>query len=91
MSARKEADRIILTQLKQFGCEVDDAVGSMGEVDKFLLYRATILCLRAIARGNGREPDDFPEELPPEMSVCFRTCSALTQSIKVCRNLLSWC
>ena len=57
----------------------------MADVDKFLLYKATVICLRAIARGNNREPDDYPEDLPYEISTCFRTCTALTQSIKVCR------
>nr|CAG4710960.1 unnamed protein product [Naegleria fowleri] len=82
MSARKAADAIILTQLKQLGCEVDESVNDLLDVDKFLLYRATVICLRAISRGNGREPEDFPEELPAEISTCFRTCNALTQSIK---------
>jgi len=83
MSGKRDVDALIITQLKQLGCQVDDSVTAVADIDKFTLYRATVICLKVIAIGNNREPDDYPEELPAEISQCFRTCTSLTQAIKV--------
>ncbi|KAL9652991.1 hypothetical protein ABK040_015506 [Willaertia magna] len=82
MTSKREADGLILAQLKQLGCELEEGTESMADVDKFLLYRSTVVCLKSISRVNNREPEDYPEEMPSEMSLCFRTCTALTQAIK---------
>lgn len=80
MSVR-DIDASLVRQLSTLGLEVDTNL-SFAEFDKQILYKATILCVKLYFDSIKQELPSFPDNLPKEMGVCFRTCTSLANIIK---------
>ncbi|KAL0487319.1 coiled-coil domain-containing protein [Acrasis kona] len=98
-----EVDSIILVQLKQIGIDLRDNNGkevtSLAQFDKVLLYRAAVACVKSAGASLQRSFDEIPDEIPGEMSQCFRELGFRQQisfdqflypTEKDVRAMLSW-
>jgi hypothetical protein len=86
MTQNAEVDKIILVQLKQLGVDLEDKgheITSIGEVNKEILFRSAVACVKSICESLQKPSDNFPEEIPKDMSQCFRICTNLANTITV--------
>ncbi|XP_067005460.2 coiled-coil domain-containing protein 22 homolog [Anabrus simplex] len=75
----EEVDKIIIHNLRQVGCEIEEDVGSLKQFTAELVVEAAVRCLDIIQPGLG-----LPHSLPPSMSARFRLGANLAQ---VCMDL----
>jgi len=81
MNSNQEGDEILILQLRQLGVSIDDSITKIADFDKKLLYSSAVACVRATLEKLGKPIEDFPDTLPREMAVCFRTCTTLAETI----------
>lgn len=84
MQRPQEIDKLIITQLKQFGCElIPDDMSLLDQFDKHLLYHASTVCVHLLFSLQQKTMDfELPNVLPPDMASCYRTCSKLANAIQ---------
>jgi hypothetical protein len=87
MSQNEEVDKIILVQLKLIGVDITDNKGneltSLRDFTKEVLYRSAATCVKSICESMQKPTEEFPEEIPKEMSQTFRVCTNLANLITV--------
>jgi hypothetical protein len=82
MARPHEIDSLVITQLKQFGCDIDDDITSIQQFDKRLLFHCAVIGVRLLCTLQQKTPEDYPSSLPSDMASCFRVCSALAGDIE---------
>ncbi|CAF1330196.1 unnamed protein product [Rotaria sordida] len=70
----EEVDRILIQSLRDIGCQIDDSLQNVNELNVNTLLGCVSQCLQLIT-GN----KELPTHLPPNISTRFKVCGELAQ------------
>lgn len=75
----EEVDKIIIHSLREIGCDLEEDVQSLRQLNAERIVEAVVRCLNVIQPGHG-----IPHLLPPSMSARFRVGTSIAE---VCTEL----